>query len=137
MDVIKEIDYWIEQAESDLHCFNPNGGKEQVKKLVISLYVQGFLHWYHLENKGILAYVIIPDYTGDLCVNELFMYIKPEYRGSIKLFRELVNHLEAAAIINNCKTVRMGSNTGFKDEQLLRVLQHFGYKTDLVVKYMR
>ncbi|MCD7878888.1 MAG: hypothetical protein LUG16_03020 [Candidatus Gastranaerophilales bacterium] len=138
VNVIEEIDYWIEQAEKELNCFNPNGGKEQVRNQMIGLYNQGILRWYFLEDKkGIMVYCITPDFRGDTSVNELFMYIKPEYRGNIKLFKELVTHLEAVAIIQNCKSVRIASNIGYNDTLVLKCLQRFGYSTDVVVKNMR
>ena len=138
MDVIKEIDYWIEQADNDLHCFNPNGGKEQVREIMVSLYNQGLLKWHFLEDKkGIMVYCISPDFRGGTSVNELFMYIKPEYRGNIRLFKELVTHLEAVAVVENCKSVRIASNIGYNDTLVLKCLNRFGYSTDTVAKYMR
>lgn len=138
INVIEEIDYWIEQAEKELNCFNPDGGKEQVRNQMIGLYNQGLLRWYFLEDKkGIMVYCITPDFRGDTSVNELFMYIKPEYRGNIRLFKELVTHLEAVAITQNCKSVRIASNIGYNDALVLKCLQRFGYSTDVVVKHMR
>jgi hypothetical protein len=137
LDVLKEIDYWIETADNDLHCFD-EGGKEQVKQIVLNLYNLGQLRWYFLEEKkGIMVYVITPDFRGGMSVNELFMYIKPEYRGKIKLFKELVTHLEAIAITQNCKSVRIASNIGYNDALVLKCLGRFGYTTDVVVKHMR
>lgn len=138
INVLEEVDYWISQADKELNCFNPNGGKEQVKNLVIGLHNQGLLRWYFLEDKkGIMVYCITPDFRGDVSVNELFMYIKPEHRGDIRLFKELVNHLEAVAVIENCKSVRIASNIGYNDALVLKCLQRFGYSTDVVVKNMR
>ena len=137
VDVLKEIDYWVELADSELHCF-ANDGKEQVKQIIVNLYNLGQLRWYFLEDKkGIMVYVITPDFRGEMSVNELFMYIKPEYRGKIRLFKELVTHLEAIAITQNCKSVRIASNIGYNDALVLKCLQRFGYATDVVVKHMR
>lgn len=137
LDVMKEIDYWIEQADSDLHCF-ADGGKDQVKQIIVNLYNTNQLRWYFLEDKkGLMVYVITPDFRGDMSVNEIFMYIKPEYRGKIRLFKELVTHLEAIAITQNCKSVRIASNIGYNDALVLKCLQRFGYATDVVVKHMR
>ena len=83
-----------------------------------------------------MVYNITPDFRGGLSVNELFMYIKAEHRGNLKLFKELVTHLEAVAVINNCSYVRIASNIGYNDKVVLKVLQRWGYDTDVVVKYM-
>lgn len=133
-DVLKEIDYWIEQADKELHCF-ADGGQEQVKNIIVNLYNLGQLKWYFLEDKkGLMVYCVSPDFRGNLSVNELFMYIKPEHRGSIKLFKELIDHLEAYAIVCGAKSVRVASNIGYNDQVVLKVLQRWGYLTDVVVK---
>ena len=95
------------------------------------------LKWYFLQDKkGMICYCITDDFKGGLTVNELFMYIKPKWRGNIRLFKELVNHLEQVAKDNNITTVRIASNIGYSDSQVLKVLQHWGYETDVVVKHL-
>jgi hypothetical protein len=137
MNVLEEINYWIEQADNDLHCFNENG-KEQVRTIFTQLYQAGQLRWYFLEDKkGLMAYIIAPDFRGGMCVNELFMYIKPEFRGKLRLFKELVEHLEEVAKKENCASVRIASNIGYNDSVVLKCLQRFGYATDVVVKNLR
>lgn len=137
MNIIEEIDYWIEQAKNDLDCFR-EGGEEQIRQIMTGLYQTGQLRWYFLEEKkGIMVYIIAPDFRGGMCVNELFMYIKPEFRGKIRLFKELIEHLEDVAKKENCASVRIASNIGYNDSLVLRCLQRFGYDTDVVVKYMR
>lgn len=138
MDIYEEIEYWVETAQNDLHCFPSEEAKESVKELYNSLAQQNLLILYISEGrKGIMAYCIVPDFRGGMSASELFMYIKPEYRGSIKLFKELVNSIEQAAKDNNCESVRIASNIGYDDQKVLRVLKLFGYETDVVVKYMR
>ena len=133
MDVFKEIEYF----SHDLHCFGSEERKESVKNLFCTLAQQGNVLYYIPENrKGVMAYCICPDFRGGLTVNELFMYIKPEYRGNIKLFKGLVNHIEQVAKDNNCASVRIASNIGYNDQKVLRVLKLFGYETDVVVKYL-
>ena len=137
MEIEKEIDYWIETAQNDLRCFPSNEAIESVKNIFKLFAQQNQLLFYIPEGKkGVIAYCIIPDFRGGMTVNELFMYIKPEFRGSIKLFKELVNHLEQIAKENNCGSVRIASNIGYADQKVLRVLKLFGYETDVVVKYM-
>ncbi len=137
MDFENELEFWVNQAQEDLHCFPDENAIESVKNLFKSLHSQNLLHWYcDKDKKGIMVYCITPDFRGGMCVNELFMYIKPESRGSIRLFKELVNHLEQVAEENNCKSVRIASNIGYDDQKVLRVLKLFGYETDVVVKYI-
>lgn len=138
MDILYEIDYWINEAQNDLHCFPDEAAVEQVRNIFRSFAVNNQLLYYIPEGrKGIMVYCIVPDFTGGMTVSELFMYIKAEHRGSIRLFKELVEHLEQVAKENNCKSVRIASNIGYNDKKVLRCLQHFGYDTDVVVKYMR
>lgn len=137
MDIKEEIEYWLNTAQNDLHCFPSEEAKESVKILFNALAEQDQILYYIPEGrKGIMAYCIIPDFRGGFTVSELFMYIKPEYRGSIKLFKELIDHVEQVAKENNCGSVRIASNIGYADQKVLRVLKHFGYETDVVVKYM-
>lgn len=131
---VNEINYWINLADKELNCFT---AKERVFQLFYNLYQANLLKWYFLpEKKGIIVYCITDDFRGGLTVNELFMYIKPEFRGNIRLFKELINHLETVAKEQQIKTVRIASNIGYSDSQVLRVLQHWGYHTDVVVKDM-
>ena len=131
---VAEINYWINLADEELHCFK---AKERVFQLFHSLYQSGMLKWYFLpDKKGMICYCITDDFKGGLTVNELFMYIKPKWRGNIRLFKELVNHLEHVAKNNNIDTVRIASNIGYSDSQVLKVLQHWGYETDVVVKHL-
>lgn len=134
MDIDKEIDYWFETAQNDLQGF-PSGEKgERVRNLFKSI---ESLRYYFLEDKkGLIVYCIHYDFRGELTLSELFMYIKQEYRGNIRLFKELIRHIEQTAKENNCKTVRIGANLKYKDEKILRALMALGYKTDAVVKYM-
>lgn len=136
-EIIEGINYWVETAQNDLHCFPSNEAMESVKQLFISFAEKEFLKFYIPEgDKGVMAYCICPDFRGGQTVNELFMYIKPEYRGSIRLFKDLVNHIEEAAKEYNCGSVRIASNIGYDDQKVLRVLKLFGYETDVVVKFL-
>ena len=127
-----KIDYWMALAEKELNCF---ADKEKVRALFNQLLSVGILGYYELPGEqGVVAYVISDNFKGANCVSELFMYIKPEYRGNIRLFKKLVNAMEQAARDNNCVSVKIGSNIGYNDDSVLRCLQRFGYKTDVVIK---
>ena len=62
------------------------------------------------------------------------MYIKPEYRGDMRLFNEVIKIMEQAAKENSCKFVTIGANIGYRDDKLLIILSHYGYKPDTVKK---
>ena len=137
MDDFKEVDYWINQLQDDLKIYNTKEKKEIVKAYFYEIAERKALKYYILpERKGIIAYCIFPDYRGELSLSELFMYIKPEYRGSIRLFKELINHVETVAKENNCLSIRIGANLKYKDTKILKALKLFGYETDVVVKYL-
>ena len=131
----EKFEYWMDIADKELGCFTD---KEKVKTLFVSLMRVGLLRHYELPNQeGIVAYMIGDNFRGSDCVNELFMYIKREHRGNIRLFKKLVNHLEQIAKENNCVSVKIASNIGYNDDSVLRCLQRFGYKTDVVIKEIR
>lgn len=128
----RKILKWTELAQKELNCFNDlNGTVEYINKLDEA----GLLHIEELaDERGVVAYMFCPDMRGNTLCSELFMYIKPEYRGNIKLFKELIDIMERAAKENGCKFVTIGSNIGYRDEKLLQLLSRYGYKQDTVKK---
>lgn len=137
MNVFEEIDYWLEQLQQDLNCYDTEEKKETVRSIFYFFAEQKQLKYYILDGrKGIIGYCIQPDFKGEISLNELFLYIKPEYRGSIKLFKELIGHIEQVAKDNNCTSVRIGANLKYKDQKILKALKLFGYEIDAVVKYI-
>lgn len=128
----RKILKWAKLAQEELNCFdNLDDTVEYVKKL-------GEADLLHIEElsdeRGVVAYMFCPDMRGNMICSELFMYIKPEYRGDIKLFKRIVEIMEQAAKENNCKFVTIGSNIGYRDDKLLSLLSRFGYKPDTVKK---
>lgn len=135
---IKDADklvYWINLVDEDLNCFSD---KNKVYGLFLNLINAGFLRYYELpEGKGIIVYCITDNFKGSDCVNEIFMYIRKEFRGNVRLFKQLVNHLEEVAKEHNCRSVKIASNIGYNDDSVLRCLQRWGYKTDVVSKEIK
>ena len=128
----RKILKWAKLAQEELNCFdNLDNTVEYVKKL-------GEADLLHIEElsdeRGVVAYMFCPDMRGNMICSELFMYIKPEYRGDIKLFKRIVEIMEQAAKENSCKFVSIGSNIGYRDDKLLSLLSRFGYKPDTVKK---
>ena len=132
MDENTKLDYWLDLADQDLNCFYD---REKVRTLMHAILASGLMRYYELpDQKGVCAYIIGDNFRGRDCVSELFMYIKKEHRGDIRLFKKLVNHMEQAAKENNCISVKIASNIGYNDDSVLRCLQRWGYRTDVVIK---
>ena len=119
---------WINIAEDDLHCFEDTKHTFEMVKCLMS-----FLHIEEIEDKGVVAYTIFPDFRGRLALSEVFMYVRPEHRGGL-IFRDIIRRMEKAAEKNACKIINIGSNIGYKDDKILRLLSLMGYKTDTVSK---
>ena len=137
MDLYEEIDYWMNLIDAELHCFETEERKEIVRKIYRFFADTNNLFYYYLpDKKGMISYSFTFDSKGVMALHELFMYIKPEHRGSFKLFRELIKHVEQAAKEKNCRSIRIGANLNFKDEKILIALKYFGYAPDTVVKYL-
>lgn len=128
----RQILKWAKIAQKELNCFK---NIDETVAYVEKLAELGMVHYEELYNeRGVVAYMIVPDFKGNMLCSELFMYIKPEYRGDIKLFREIVNIMEQAAKENSCKFITIGANIGYRDDKLLKILSHYGYKPDTVKK---
>ena len=128
----RKILKWAKIAQDELNCFaNLDNTVDYVTKLSDC----GMLRVEELSNdSGVVAYMIIPDFRGNMLCSELFMYIRPEYRGNMKLFNEVIHIMEQAAKDYGCKFVTIGANIGYRDDKLLRILSHYGYKPDTVKK---
>lgn len=128
----RQILKWAKIAQDELKCFK---NLDETVSYVEKMAAAGLLHVEELYNeRGVVAYIIVPDFKGNMLCSELFMYVKPEFRGDIKLFREIINIMEKAAQENNCKFVTIGANIGYRDDKLLNILSRYGYKTDTVKK---
>lgn len=127
----RQILKWATLAQNELHCFKDLG---ETVKLVYKMGEIGLMKYTELsEERGVVAYVIAPDFRGNFICSELFIYIKPEYR-SIKAFNEVIHIMEQAAKENSCKFVSIGANIGYRDDKLLKILSHYGYEPDTVKK---
>lgn len=128
----RKILKWAKIAQDELDCFNDlDATVDYVNKLAEAnlLKVEELY-----DGRGVVAYMFVPDFRGNMLCSELFMYIKPEYRGNIRLLGEVIKIMEQAAKENGCKFVTIGANIGYRDDKLLRILSHYGYKPDTVKK---
>lgn len=123
---------WAKLAQDELKCFN---NLDDTVDYVTRLADMNMLKVEELsDERGVVAYMIVPDFRGNMLCSELFMYIKPEYRGDMRLFNEVIKIMEQSAKENSCKFVTIGANIGYRDDKLLRILSHYGYKPDTVKK---
>ena len=128
----RKILKWAKLAQDELKCFN---NLDDTVDYVTRLADMNMLKVEELsDERGVVAYMIVPDFRGNMLCSELFMYIKPEYRGDMRLFNEVIKVMEQAAKENSCKFVTIGANIGYRDDKLLRILSHYGYKSDTVKK---
>lgn len=128
----RKILKWAKIAQDELKCFN---NLDDTVDYVTRLAATNMLKVEELsDERGVVAYMIVPDFRGNMLCSELFMYIKPEYRGDMRLFNEVIKIMEQAAKENSCKFVTIGANIGYRDDKLLRILSHYGYKPDTVKK---
>lgn len=128
-----KIRYWMNEAQKELNCFKD----DSVLKYMTAFDYAGALYYKELENMaGVVAYTIMPDFCGNKSVQELFMYIKPEHRGSPRNLLKLVKIMEDAAIENGCDCVIVASNIGYRDDKVLSLLERRGYIRDSVRKYI-
>jgi hypothetical protein len=128
----RKILKWAKLAQDELKCFE---NLDNTVGYVTRLADMNMLKVEELsDERGVVAYMIVPDFRGSMLCSELFMYVKPEYRGDMRLFNEIIKIMEQAAKENGCKFVTIGANIGYRDDKLLRILSHYGYKPDTVKK---
>ena len=127
------IDFWIDLIQADLASFKDI---DAVKMMVFNLRETDQLRYFSLENTGIFAYVIVPDFKGGKCLAELMFYIRPENRGSVRHVLKYLKQAERIALDKKCSCVKIGSNIGYNDSKFINLLKRFGYVDDTVAKYI-
>jgi hypothetical protein len=127
------ITYWIDLIDEDLHCLNNKG---EVLGLMNKLSESGNLKVLSINNTGVFAYMIVPDFRGSKCLAEIIFYIRKESRGDLKLVKKYINKIEDIARENNCLSVKIGGNIGYNDDSFIKLLKRWGYGDDTVAKYL-
>jgi hypothetical protein len=85
------------------------------------------------EDKGVIAFFVFDNFLHQKEFQEVFMYLKPEHRTLSNLNRFL-EKIEKLAKKNNCSIIKIGSNSGYKDQKFINYLRRKAYKTDSVMK---
>ena len=127
------IDYWIDLVDSDI----PLADKELVRKLFYELQDKKLLQFFTWDFTGIFAYTITNDFRGGTVLAELIFYIKPEYRGSLKLVKKYITIAEKKARESGCDSIKIGGNIGYKDNSFINLLKRWGYCDDTVSKQIK
>jgi hypothetical protein len=130
------VDYWYDLIAAE---FPDIGKKETYKKL----YCSGAIDFFNVadggcESTGLFLYTL-NDTFGRKYFVELLIYIKPEYRGSLRLVKEYVDRAEALARELGCERINIGANIRgpqdrHKDFSLLKLLKRWGYVDDTLTK---
>lgn len=135
MDKVDAIDYWTDLIQEDLGVFTDI---DRVKKMVFMLRDSGQLKWFTEQvddnDTGVFAYLVTDDLKGGKCLAELIFYIKPQYRGDIKLVKRYIQRAESIARDKYCICVKIGSNIEYKDKSFIKLLKRWGYVDDTVSK---
>jgi len=130
---MEDIQYWLELISSDLGTLkNIDGVRETLKQLRDSDKLEAL----SIEGTGVFAYIITDDFLGGKSLAEIVFYIKPEFRGNLKLVLEYIKTVEEMAVIHDCVSVKIGGNIGYKDKSFIKLLKRHGYIDDTVVKYL-
>jgi hypothetical protein len=130
--VVEKIRKWAEVAQKELGSFVD---VEHPIAYAKALHENGLLRYVELpEDSGVVAFIIVNDFCGNKQLQEVFMYIRPEFRGNPRNLIRVVKIMEDAAKENACKSIAIGSNIGYRDDKVLYLLSRLGYKTGTVIK---
>lgn len=129
---LEKLEKWIKIVDDDLHCFdNKHDVMNRIKVIKEQITIVE-LSYRNIE-VGVLAFMVMPDFTGDLCLNELLLYLKPKHR-NFRVFSRVMKCIEECAKQLNCTKILIGGNIGYRDDDFLRILSRYGYKPDTVSK---
>lgn len=123
------IEYWAKLAEKEFNV-DMSSAIENTNRFM----EKGIVEHYEIpESKGIIAWCVLPDFMGKMCVYELFMYIKKEYRDDILNLLKLLQAIEKRGQEGNM-AVRISSSFDYRDNKMLSLLLRRGYVLDTVRK---
>lgn len=130
---LQRINYWLDFISNDVGTFK---NVDIVRDIFSKIYSLDNVFFYELEGgKGICICLLDHSLLGELAMNELCMYIKPEFRGNFSLFKQLVNFIEEKAKELGASSVMIGSNIGYKDRSVITALKRLGYdQANIVTK---
>lgn len=127
------IDYWLDLIAEDLDCFCD---LESVRAMVKRMRDNDSLNIISIQNTGVFAYCIAPDFLGDRMLSEIIFYIRKEDRGDLRLVKRYINLVEEIAEREHCRGIAIGGNINYKDSAFLKLLKRWGYVDHTVAKYL-
>lgn len=127
----EDADYWLDMAAADLGTFSD---VERVRRESYALCDVKELKAFFIRDTGIFAFLIGSDFKGNNVLAEYFFYIKPIYRGDLRLVKAYINTAETLAKKFNCIRVKIGANIDFKNKSFIKLLRRWGYEDDIVSK---
>jgi len=127
------IDYWVDLIHKEIKLTDP----EKTRLIFYGLMDNKILEFFTWNFTGIFAYLITDDMKGGKTLAEVIFYIKPDYRGSLRLVKKYITLAEQKARDNGCDSIKIGGNIGFKDDSFLRLLKRWGYCDDTVSKQIK
>ena len=127
MQNLDKIKYWARECGKEFPI-NEDIFYSQTEQLEIA----GILNVYELEDlKGVVAWIIAPDFKGNVSVCEMLLYVKPEHRKNPKNFITLLRVLEREADRLSCE-LRISSAFDYRGNIMLELLIRRGYIIDTV-----
>lgn len=132
---LEKLEKWIKIVQDDLGCFKDKQDVMNRLKTIMEQVTVVELIYRNVE-VGVLAFMVMPDFSGELCLNELLLYLKPKHR-NFKVFNRSIKCIEECAKQLNCTKILIGGNIGYRDDDFLRLLSRYGYKPDTVSKSIK
>ena len=125
------IDYWVDLCAEE---FGTYGDIDRLKKMLYTMADQQILLAFDGDGTGLFCYIISDDFKGNDIFSEVLFIIRKENRGSLKLVKQYINKAEELARENNCLSIKIGGNIGYKDDGFIKLLKRWGYVDDTVSK---
>ena len=124
------INYWADLIDEDVSLFDVQRVKQELTS------IKEKIEFFTIDMTGLFAYVIAPDFRGRTTLAEVIFYIKPIYRGNLRLVRRYIRRAEREAKAIGCASISIGGNIGYKDQSFLKLLGRWGYHGHTAAKYL-
>ena len=123
------IEYWVTVVDYDIGLKDWNATVKWLGELGETLIINEYPN-----KQGVIMFSVQTDWNGDDYIAEHLMYIKPEYRGSVSMFKKAIKAFEEAAKYYGCKYIILAADIGYRDDKFLSLFQKLGYKPESIRK---
>lgn len=103
------------------------------KETVTNYWHLPILKFEFLDDIGVIAYIIVPNYEGKKEFQVAEFYLKKEFR-TLKNLNKLYDLVVQLAKKNECKNILMGLHTKHKSESFFKFLSRKGFKLSTMNK---